>query len=94
MLLTILTLLFAFIAIFEGGFLLLHRHKSFMTIDPDQNPVTRSIVTAWGIIMLAAGIVCVIAAVVNTTAFIITMVVVTCILETLMAMMISRLMNL
>lgn len=94
MLITIITLIFALIAIFEGGFLLLHRHKPFMTIDPRKNPVSSAIITAWGIIMLAAGIVTAIAAFVNTTAFILTMVIITCLLETLMALMISRLMNL
>lgn len=94
MLLTIVTVIFALIAVFEGGFLLLHRHRPFMTIDPEKNPASQAIITAWGIIMLAAGIVTVIAAFSNRISFIIIMVVVTCLLETLMALMISQLMNL
>ena len=94
MLLTIITIIFALIALFEGCFLLLHRKKPFMTIDPTKNPAVTSIITAWGVIMLAVGILTVIAAVVNTTAFIITMVVIAVLLQTIMTLTISRLMNL
>lgn len=89
MLLSILMTIFGLIALFEGIFLLSHQHKSFLVFDPQKSNYLPPQLKRWGIIMTIVGILCMIAAWTNSTAFLVIMVIIGCITETLMAFAIA-----
>lgn len=85
MLLSILMTLFGLIAAFEGCFFLTHLHKPFLIFHPErQAPLSKALVV-WGILLLIIGVLAMIAAWTDSILFIVTMVVIGCVCETLMA---------
>ena len=85
MLLSILMTLFGLIAVYEGIFFLTHLHKPFLIFHPEKQSALSKSLTAWGIILLVIGILAVISAWTNSVFFSVTMVVIGCVCETLMA---------
>lgn len=89
MLLSILMTVFGLVALFEGLFLLTHLHKAFLVFDPTKSNYLPGQMKGWGIVMTIVGVLCVIAAWTNSIAFIVSMVVIGCIAETMMAFAIA-----
>lgn len=85
MLLSIFVTLFALIALFEGLFFLTHLHKPFLIFDPTKSKFVAGQLKVWGIILTIFGLITLVAAWTNSIVFIVTMVVLGCILETQMA---------
>ena len=82
MLLSILMTLFGLIAAFEGLFFLTHLHKPFLIFHPErQAPLSKALII-WGFLLLIIGG---LAAWTNSILFIVIMVVIGCVCETLMA---------
>ena len=86
MLLSILMTLFGLIAAFEGLFFLTHLHKPFLIFHPERQaaPLSKALII-WGFLLLIIGGLAMIAAWTNSILFIVTMVVIGCVCETLMA---------
>ena len=85
MLLSILMTLFGLIAAFEGLFFLTHLHKPFLIFHPErQAPLSKALII-WGFLLLIIGGLAMIAAWTNSILFIVIMVVIGCVCETLMA---------
>lgn len=89
MILSIFVTLFALIALFEGIYFLTHLGKAFLIFDPVKSSFVHRQLQIWGVIMTVLGIITLIAAWINSIAFIVTMVVLGCILETQMAFSIT-----
>ncbi|WP_302116722.1 hypothetical protein [uncultured Limosilactobacillus sp.] len=89
MLLSLLMTLFGLIALFEGIFLLTHIHKPFLVFDPNKSKYLAPQLKNWGIVMTIVGILCVIAGWTNSTGFLVVMVIIGCVCETLMAFTIT-----
>ncbi|WP_373841795.1 hypothetical protein [Limosilactobacillus sp.] len=89
MLLSIFVTLFALIALFEGGYFLTHLHKPFMIFDPTKSSFVYRQLQIWGIILTIFGLITLVAAWLNSIAFIVIMVVLGCVLETQMAFSIT-----
>ncbi|MBB1063049.1 hypothetical protein [Limosilactobacillus fastidiosus] len=85
MLLAILMTIFGLIATYEGCFFLTHLHKPFLIFHPKQHSALSKALLVWGTILLVIGILAITAAWTNSIFFIVTMVVIGCICETLMA---------
>ena len=89
MILSIFVTLFALIALFEGIYFLTHLGKPFLIFDPVKSSFVHPQLHIWRVIMTVLGITTLIAAWTNSIAFIVTMVVLGCILETQMAFSIT-----
>lgn len=89
MLLSILMTVFGSIALFEGVFLLLHLHKPFLVFDPNKDKKLTSQFRNWGTIMSIIGVLCIISAWTNNIGFLVLMVIIGCVTETLMAFAIT-----
>ncbi|WP_431815207.1 hypothetical protein [Limosilactobacillus portuensis] len=85
MLLSILMTLFGLIAAFEGLFFLTHLHKPFLIFHPERQALLSKALIIWGFLLLIIGGLAMIAAWTNSILFIVTMVVIGCVCETLMA---------
>ncbi|MBD5806372.1 hypothetical protein EAI26_09645 [Lactobacillus sp. 0.1XD8-4] len=89
MLLSILMTIFGLIALFEGVFLLAHIHKPFLVFDPNKNKYLPPQFRNWGIVMTIVGILSIIAGWTDSTGFLVIMVIIGCVSETLMAFAIT-----
>ena len=85
MLLSILMTLFGLIAAFEGLFFLTHLHKPFLIFHPERQAHLSKALIIWGFLLLIIGGLAMIAAWTNSILFIVIMVVIGCVCETLMA---------
>ncbi|MBD7894904.1 hypothetical protein H9564_04125 [Limosilactobacillus sp. Sa3CUN2] len=85
MLLAILMTIFGLIAAYEGCFFLTHLHKPFLIFHPERQSALSKALLVWGILLLIIGILAIIAAWTDSILFIVTMVVIGCVCETLMA---------
>ena len=89
MLLPLLMTLFGLIALFEGIFLLTHIHKPFLVFDPTKSKYLAPQLKNWGIVMTIVGIISIISGWTNNTGFLVIMVIIGCVSETLMAFAIT-----
>lgn len=89
MAITVLMSLFGLIALFEGVFLLLHLHKPFLVFDPNKNQYLPKQFLNWGIVMTIVGVLCIIAAWTDSIGFLVIMIIIGCVTETLMAFAIT-----
>lgn len=85
MLLSILMTIFGLIAVYEGVFFLTHQHKPFLIFHPEEQISLAKALKRWGLLLLIIGILCVVSAWANSTGFLVIMVIIGCIYETLMA---------
>ncbi|MCI2030860.1 hypothetical protein [Limosilactobacillus sp.] len=85
MLLSILMTLFGLIAAFEGYFFLTHLHKPFLIFHPERQKALSKALVVWGVLLLLIGILAIISAWTNSILFIVSMVIIGCVCETLMA---------
>ncbi|WP_010622817.1 hypothetical protein ABTQ33_08980 [Paucilactobacillus suebicus] len=78
MMIQALTTLFAVIALYIGYFLVTHRNKPFLVFDPRNSKGFKTAVLIWGTEMLLVGCLTIAAAVVNSTGFIVVMLMIGC----------------
>lgn len=89
MALSVLMTVFGLIALYEGIFLLTHLHKAFLVFDPTKSSYLPGQLKLWGIIMTIVGVLCIVAAWMDSIVFLVIMVVIGCISETMMAFAIA-----
>ncbi|MBA2914160.1 hypothetical protein [Limosilactobacillus frumenti] len=85
MLLSILMTVFGLIALYEGVFFLTHTTKPFLVFEPNRDLALAKAIKIWGIILTIVGLLACWSAWANSLAFLVIMVIIGCVLETLMA---------
>ena len=85
MLLSILMTVFGLIALYEGLFFLTHLKKPFLIFQPDEDPALAKALQIWGWLLSGVSVLACWSAWANSLAFLVIMVIIGCVLETLMA---------
>ncbi|WP_157945063.1 hypothetical protein [Apilactobacillus quenuiae] len=84
MIITILMTIFTIILLIIGLYLYKHRNKPFMLLRPENNQLLSSMVKYYGIIFIGLSIMSLISVIINIMYFIITILIISCIMSLVM----------